>query len=206
MGKRLAIGTATILGVLLLLPSAAVGAQSQDRLLTNEEAIAADAVAYAAEFGVSQKEAIRRLALQPLAGDLISDAEKLLGDEFAGGWIEHNPKYGIVVRFTGSRSPDGAAFQQSGIAAGLSVRFEKATQSIGQLKAALGRVRDELQRAGVDAATDIDVRSGRVQVSVTQSPGDTEASPNIRLAGGDVEVEIVDGTPWTNAAVYGASG
>lgn len=59
-----------------------------------------DAVEYAADQGITLDEAIRRLRLQELTGEL---ATKLMANEehrFAGLWIQHTPTFRIIVQLT----------------------------------------------------------------------------------------------------------
>lgn len=64
------------------------------------DALIEDATAYAAQYGVSVDEGIRRLELQRR----VSDLEGVLTTEevasFAGLWIQHEPQYRVIVRFT----------------------------------------------------------------------------------------------------------
>jgi hypothetical protein len=70
------------------------------------QALIDDATAYAAQYGVSVDEGIRRFVLVRAAGDLES---ALLAEEsatFAGLWIQHEPEFRVVVRFT-DRTAEG---------------------------------------------------------------------------------------------------
>jgi len=64
-----------------------------------EDAIAKDAHWYAEQFGVSHKEAVRRLRWQGAIGELNS-ALRSEWRTFAGLWLENEPVYQIVVAFT----------------------------------------------------------------------------------------------------------
>jgi hypothetical protein len=69
---------------------------------TQAEALADDAVQYAAQFGVTPDEALRRLKAQQAS---ISSTDALaheFADRLAGISIEHSPDYRIVVLLTGS--------------------------------------------------------------------------------------------------------
>jgi hypothetical protein len=59
-----------------------------------------DANEYARQFEVSQGEAIQRLRYQEAIGELAAALEENEADTFGGLWIQHEPDYRIVVRFT----------------------------------------------------------------------------------------------------------
>ena len=69
-------------------------------LFAQSEALVQDATAYAAEYGVSVDEGIRRLELQRLVSDLDGALTKEEAASFAGLWIQHKPEYRVIVRFT----------------------------------------------------------------------------------------------------------
>lgn len=59
-----------------------------------------DAQIYASNNNVSTEEALRRFKLQDLAGKLGAELSMNETGTFAGLWIEHTPKFRVVVRFT----------------------------------------------------------------------------------------------------------
>jgi streptogrisin C len=152
----------------LLFVPASVAAADEIIILTEEQAIAEDARQYSVEYGVTHREAIRRLTLQPASGDVIAAAEAELQDEFAGGWIEHVPNYGIVVRFTGP-GPSRGGWDALVAISPVPVRFESAKLSLGQMEAALERSRALLAAEDVEAALEIDVRTGQLRIWVQES-------------------------------------
>jgi hypothetical protein len=169
-------------------------------ILTEDEAIANDAEYYAAEYDVSHKEAIRRLTLQPVAGDVISKAAEELGDRFAGGWIEHSPTYGVVIAVTGLGAQAVRIDRLQ--SAEVPVRLEAATHSTDQLETALERAQKVLGDRGAKAGLEVDVRTGRLRVR-TQAPLTVAASRELQLAAGDVAVEEEIGGPDVLSDVYG---
>ncbi|MBW0007054.1 MAG: hypothetical protein JO335_04990 [Sphingomonas sp.] len=87
-----------LLAFLLLSLPALVGAQA---VQTPAEALTDDAIQYAAQFGVTPDEALRRLKAQQ-ASVATTDAIRVeFADRVAGISIEHSPKYRIVVLLTG---------------------------------------------------------------------------------------------------------
>lgn len=87
-----------LLAFLLLSLPALVGAQA---VQTQAEALTDDAIQYAAQFGVTPGEALRRLEAQQ-ASVATTDAIRIeFADRVAGISIEHSPQYRIVVLLTG---------------------------------------------------------------------------------------------------------
>ena len=73
---------------------------AEDLWPPGEEALMQDAKMYASRFGVDLDEAIRRLKLQSEIGDLNAELAAKERDTFAGLWIQHQPEYRVIVRFT----------------------------------------------------------------------------------------------------------
>lgn len=63
-------------------------------------AVLMDAQSYAQDFDVELGEAVVRLSGQEIIGRLGSEIETLEQDTYAGHWIQHEPKYRMVVAFT----------------------------------------------------------------------------------------------------------
>lgn len=94
---------------LLLVISAAASAQPPE---TQTEALTDDAVQYAAQFGVTPDEALRRLKAQQASVATTDAIAREFADRLAGISIQHTPDYRIVVLLTGDapvadRSTDG---------------------------------------------------------------------------------------------------
>ena len=81
-------------------PEAASDPEATTIILAGEEALRRDAQEYARMVGISLDEALRRLAIQESFEGLRAELEEKERDTFAGLWIQHTPKYRIVVRFT----------------------------------------------------------------------------------------------------------
>ena len=69
-------------------------------VLSESEAAAADARSYANDFGVSLEVAQQRLADQGKIGKAIAALRDGEPATFAGAWVEHTPKWQVVVRMT----------------------------------------------------------------------------------------------------------
>jgi hypothetical protein len=72
--------------------------ESSDK--TNEEAELFFAEDYARIHGVTVDEAMERFKLQDIAGELGEELTTKEADTLAGYWIEHTPKFKLVILFT----------------------------------------------------------------------------------------------------------
>ena len=88
-----------ILALLLLVFATAAAAET---VQTHEQALAQDAAQYAEQFGVTQREALRRLKAQQDSVAATDSIAREFADRLAGISIEHVPEYRIVVLLTGS--------------------------------------------------------------------------------------------------------
>jgi len=152
-----------IFALVLVALATAAGAQAVE---TREQALAEDAVQYAAQFRVSPEEALRRLKAQQASVSATDAIAREFADRLAGISIEHSPEYRIVVLLTGS---DSVADRRAG---GVPIIFRtgaKAThsQAIGALRRHLIDFRNELPGA---RGAGYDQRTGEVVLLVT--PGD----------------------------------
>jgi len=135
-----------------------------------------DAVEYSATFGVSVEEARRRLELQPALGSLIHEMEGLAPTRFAGGWIEHEPEYRVVVRFSGDDVGLGQAIALARSAPVPVIVETGAPFSLSQLLDGLGRISQALDKELPDVASGVDVQAGGLLLtSPTLIPAETIA-------------------------------
>ena len=129
-------------------------------------ALLQDAASYAARFGVDVDEAVHRLRLQREIGDLDAVLTTEERGTFAGLWIEHEPHYRVVVRFT---DPAGEQRLRTRIAGGplaALVDTKPARWTVAELEAQQQEIRSASQRAGVKANSDINVVENRVELQV----------------------------------------
>jgi hypothetical protein len=135
-----------------------------------------DANQYSKSAGVTYAEAVRQLALQPVIGALQETLVTKEGSTFAGLFIEHQPRYRVVARFTS----DSAATLNRYISGGpldQIVESEDAAYSLADLEATQARLIKEY--AGTSVTVDIDVRQDRVAVGV---PTTSTLSPSLLAA------------------------
>jgi streptogrisin C len=130
---------------------------------TRDDALAEDAAVYAAHFGVSPDEALRRLKAQQASVAATDAIAREFAGRLAGIAIEHQPQYRIIVLLTGT---DSVADRS---AAGVPIVFRtgaRAThaQAIAALKQHLIDFRADLPGA---RGAGYDQRSGDVVLLVT---------------------------------------
>lgn len=65
-------------------------------IVTNAQML--NARTYATMFNVSEEEALRRLNLQNVIGNLNTDLLDNMPDNFSGLWLEHTPEFKVVIR------------------------------------------------------------------------------------------------------------
>ncbi len=94
---RIAISLA-VLASLLTISVIVAGATG---VSPEENPLATDAQAYASDFGTTVEEAMRRLELQNDIGNLDQQLTTNESQTFAGLWIQHEPNFAVIVKFTG---------------------------------------------------------------------------------------------------------
>ena len=153
---------------------------------TWDEALAEDAVQYAARYHVMADEALRRLKAQQHTAAATDSIEKEFADRFAGISIEHSPEYRIVVLLTGtSPVPDRTA-------AGVPIVFRTGA------KATRAQALDALRKHLIDLRTELpgsrgagyDQRTGEVVLLVTYADAQRYGLDAIRQ-----RAEQVSGVP-----------
>lgn len=154
--------------ILFLLMLAFSGVLHAQHVQTQTEALTDDAIQYAAQFGVTPAEALRRLRAQQASAAVTDAIAQEFAPRLAGISIEHAPDYRIVVLLTGS---DAVADRD---VAGVPIVFHtgaKATHA-----EALAALRKHL----IDFRTDLpgargagyDQRTGEVVLLVTRAEAD----------------------------------
>ncbi len=126
-----------------------------------------DARAYAADYNVSLREAQRRLRAQDQMSGVVDLLRRATGRRFAGLWIEHQPKFRLVVRMVGkdlvpaglkaavASSPIPVTFQAGALASQANL--------LGRLHASLPDLLSTLPNMD---GTDVDVRTGDIVLTV----------------------------------------
>jgi streptogrisin C len=172
-----------LLAFLLFAFAAAASAQP---VLTEDQALAEDAIQYAGQFGVSPGEALRRLKAQRDSVGATDSVAREFADRLAGISIEHSPDYRIVVLLTGDQPvPERSA-------AGVPIVFRtgaKAThaQALMALKQHLIDLRADLPNA---RGAGYDQRTGEIVLLVMPEDAARFGVDSIRK-----RAEQVDGVP-----------
>jgi streptogrisin C len=153
---------------------------------TRAEAVAEDAVQYAAQFGVTLDEAVRRLKAQQASVAATDAIAREFADRLAGIAIEHSPAYRIIVLLTGD------APVANRVAEGIPVVFRtgaKAThaQAVDAMHKHLIDLRSDLPNA---RGAGFDQRTGEVVLLVTRADADRYGLAAIRS-----RAEQVSGVP-----------
>lgn len=155
---------------LLLLVGTGPVASSED---IADNAVHPDAAWYAQDAGLSLGEASRRLNLQDELNLYLAEIEERSTDTYAGGWIVHEPHYGLAVRFTRSSSESTGAAE---LARSLPVPVTIDTDAKFSLLE-LVIAEDELHTALTDesdASSYVDVKDGDLVIAAP--------SPDVSLA------------------------
>ena len=173
---------------LLILFSAATAAQG---VQTQEQALMQDAAQYAARYGVTGGEALRRLHAQQASVQVTEGIAREFQSRLAGISIEHSPEYRIVVLLTGNEPV------QDRTAAGVPVLFRTGApatrdQAIAALRKHLIDLRSELPAA---RGAGYDQRTGKVVLLVTSADVkrfglDTIRTRAEQLSGVPVRVQV----------------
>ncbi len=165
---------------------------------TPVDALREDAAVYAATYGVSVDEALRRLQLQAAASELNTRLQASHPETFAGLSIEHQPEFRVVARFTRGGAQVLAGAVADPALARVAVA-EHAAIPLVQLRRRAEAVYDRLRGRGIDAAVSVDVRANRPEVHVLAA----SASAARGAVGTDAAVVVVDRLPAREVLIYG---
>ena len=175
----------------LLISIAAVGGSAPSGSGGADDALRRDATSYAADFGVSETEALRRLRLQDEIGALDVSLASGETDTFGGLWIEHGTDFVVKAGFT----HDGAAAlsrhgKSDDLATSLQAVSVAATYEtlLTQQETAAQTV----SSVGVSANLDINVSGSLVEVYVLDADklNDALADAGVTLPSRAVVVEV----------------
>jgi hypothetical protein len=130
-----------------------------------DDAAERDAQSYASEYGIDLEEAVRRLALQEPIGALNAELAEKEPFTFAGLWIEHEPEYRVLVRFTQGGASTLQPYIEGGPLEGI-VEVRGAAASLDELTAAHQAAVSAIDKLGIDVTSAVDVVENRVAVFV----------------------------------------
>ena len=175
--------------LLLLFASPVFGQPVQ----TQAQSLADDATQYAAQFGVSPEEALRRLRAQQATVSATDSIAKEFAGRLAGISIEHSPNYRIVVLLTGSEPVADRTAEDIPIVFRTGAKVTR-SEAVAAMRRHLIDLRSELPGA---RGAGYDQRTGEVVLLVTQADAQRFGADGIRsraeqLSGVPVRVIIND--------------
>jgi hypothetical protein len=150
-----------LVAVFTLIAAATVPAVAQGPL----DALTQDAQWYAADQRISLDEAIHRLQLQGPAGELGVQLETKERDIFAGLWIQHQPRFRIVVQLTRGGLDAILPYIKGGPLADI-VEVRSAQVTYAQLQSDQEAGLSAIRAAGVRVDSSIDIIDNRVVMHV----------------------------------------
>jgi streptogrisin C len=179
---------ATLFACLALLAAAPMSAQ---------QALSADARSLAADRGLPQAEAERRLRIQMAAGSTVGRLRREYGARLAGLFYEHDPEYRLVVRLTGDAPVADRLVRLGG--SQLPIVFRTgASATLAELLAAMQAHGEEI-KAALPGLTGMgpDERTGEIVLHVyARGPqadvARAQAASLSAAIGQPVRIEIVD--------------
>jgi hypothetical protein len=158
-----------------------------------DDALRRDAEAYAEMFGVSVEEAVRRLDLQGLVGDLNATLREREAATFAGLWIEHEPEFRAVVAFTRDGQETLCPYVE-GTPLADSIELRTARFSLAELEAIYAEATRELSKLDFDVNVMLSEQNNRVEVTVSDRAW---VESELKRVGGHlpegVELVVVEG-------------
>ena len=159
------IAVGAILVALVVAASLALSPGTQDTTPITTDALGMDAQSYAADFGVTIEEARRRLNLQDSVGLLDEGLTANESATFAGLWIQHEPEFRIVTRFTQGGATAVRSYVADGPLDGL-VDVRTAAATLNELMTAQDSATAKAKGVGVPVESEIDVVGNRVKLFV----------------------------------------
>jgi len=132
----------------------------------DEEASLFFAEIYAKDNGVTVDEALRRFKLQDIAGKLSEELSTKEAATLAGYWIEHTPKFKLVVLFTRNAEDTIKPYLQKYKELASIVEVGTAEMSLVELENVQEEVSSSAENLGIPVASEINVYENRVKVYV----------------------------------------
>jgi len=130
-----------------------------------KEALLEDAKTYASIYNVSVDEAAKRLTLQGIAENINASLVTKEGTTFAGLWIQHEPDYRVIVRFTNNGDVTIKSYIQNTPLLNL-VEVRTADVSFEELKLEQLQTTQIMSQSNIPFRTGINVMENRVEVYV----------------------------------------
>lgn len=176
---------------------------AEDLWPPGEEALMQDAKMYASRFGVDLDEAIRRLKLQSEIGDLNAELAAKERDTFAGLWIQHQPEYRVIVRFTRNGGVTIRPYIENGPLADI-IEIRTASVTLAELEADRDQAARIARGLGIRDFSAINIIENRAELYVLDPEQLNIAlrKANLQLPA-NVEVIKVNELPREVDAIFG---
>lgn len=171
-----------------------------------ENPLEADAQSYAADFGTTVEEAMRRLSLQNEIGKLDEQLTTNEGQTFAGLWIKHEPEFAVIVKFTENGADTIQPYVIGGDLVDL-VEVGTAPNTLTFLENAQAAVAETVKSVGVRFNSRVNVPENEVEV-LTLDKVDLKSKLNNagKALPSDVEIIEVSKLAKPAANIYGGLG
>lgn len=170
---------------------------------TTEDPLRRDAQAYASRYGTTVDEALRRLNLQDAVGDLEHQLVSNESASFAGLWIEHTPKFRVIVKFTENGESTIRPYVNGGDLENL-VDVGTAVNTITSLQQAQATAKATGESINIETESDINILGNRAELFVLDKSAFeaklTERGLNLPAA---IQIIEVPKFSSTQANVYG---
>lgn len=163
-----------------------------------------DAEIYAANMGISIEEARYHLHMQDVAGNLEAKLTRNEAETFAGLWIEHSPKFQIVVLFTRNPEQKIRPYITKNIASLLNVRT--ANVSLENLRRTQKQANITMRDLKIPVESEINIYENNVEFFVAESnaPKMESALQSDMLPFSEhVKINFIQKLGNTEAVIYG---
>jgi hypothetical protein len=124
-----------------------------------------DVEEYATDQGIDLQTAVNRISLQEIAGNLNAELLKNESETFAGLWVQHAPKFQIIVQFTKGGMEKVLPYIQDTEIANL-IDFQIVNYSLKELETAQLFTQVNVGKYGVPIDSGINVIQNRVELFV----------------------------------------
>lgn len=176
MGKSKGMQLGAMLAAMLLVSVTFIvvaNAQGQDSggkpALDYKDPLLYDAQIYASNNNVSTEEALRRFQLQDIAGKLDAELSMNETETFAGLWIEHKPKFKIVVQFTRNGEETIKPYMKQHAELANIVEVRTANVSLANLRRDQADASSSVSVSGIPTNSDINVYNNTVELYVVKA-------------------------------------
>lgn len=200
----------TLVVLLTLSSSASSSVQGMGNFLGKQGEVdtsQTDIEIYAKQNNISLDEAIYRFHISDLGGELDAKLSENEAETFAGMWVEHTPKFKIVVLFT----HDGEKTIEPYLTNELEdvVEVQSAEKSLAELQKTQEEVASFILDLKIAVESEIDVYTNTVKIFITETEKaqlDTAVQESLIFIPNFVKVIPIQKHGETEANIYGGLG